>query len=62
MEEQELKELYDELKDSSRNGINFENMRLIIVKNIRDNDKGVQLERAMGIICEGCLPEGKDNV
>lgn len=37
-------------------------MRLIIVKNIRDNDKGVQLERAMGIICEGCLPEGKDNV
>ena len=33
-------------------------MKLIITKKIRDNDKGVQLERAMRIVAEGCMPEG----
>ena len=59
VEEDELQELFDELKDDSKGGINFENIKLIIAKKIRDKDTGVQMNLAFALIAEACIPEGK---
>jgi Ca2+-binding EF-hand superfamily protein len=58
VEADELQELYDELKDVSKGGINFENIKLIIAKKIRDKDNGVQLKVAFSLIAEACTPPG----
>jgi hypothetical protein len=45
--------------DKSLEGIDYQNVKLIIAKKIRDDDKETQLKIAFELIAEACIPEGK---